>query len=152
MVQLYSRVGDEFVVNTRTEGQHDFPALEALPGGGFVAVWMDNSGLDGDADGWAIKGQIFGPDGLKVGAEFLVNSATSGDQIDPDVTTFPSGRFLVTWTDASGVGADVDDVKAQLFAADGSRIGGEFRVNTSTQGPEYDPVATELPNGGFVIA
>ncbi|MGY4361496.1 hypothetical protein ACVW0J_007989 [Bradyrhizobium sp. i1.7.7] len=52
-----------------------------------------------------------------------------------------------TLGDASG-----SAVHAQLYAADGSKVGGEFLVNTQTNGSQASPVVTGLSNGGFVVS
>jgi hypothetical protein len=153
MVQLYARAGDEFLVNSQTSGAQTAATIEALPNGGFIAIWQDPSGVGGDSDSNAVKGQIFDASGHPVGSEFLVNTVTAGAQFEAQVAALTSGRFLVTWTDSTGSGGDGSgsSIKAQLFAADGSKIGGEFLVNTATAMIQQTPAVTELSNGGFVI-
>src|SRR4051812_43950448 len=120
MVQLYTRVIDEFLVNSSTQGQHGSPSIAALPDGGFLIAWADSGGQGGDAGGYAIKAQKVDASGNKVGGEVLINTATLGDQLGPQVEVLPSGRILVTWTDHSGQGGDAAGfgVKGQLLAAD----------------------------------
>jgi autotransporter passenger strand-loop-strand repeat protein len=99
---------------------------------------------------------------VKIGTEFQVNSQTSGGQWYPSVTGLSNGGFVVTWQDGlagyngSGSGTLGDtsgsSVKAQLYAADGSKVGGEFLVNTQTTGSQASPVVTSLSNGGFVVS
>ena len=81
-----------------------------------------------------MRGQIFAADGLKSGTEFLVNTTTASAQFDSSVTALADDRFVVTWTDASATGGDTsgDAVRGQIFAADGSKSGPEFLVNTTT--------------------
>src|SRR5207302_540453 len=73
------------------------------------------------------------------------------------VTGLPNGGFAVTWQDLSfGVGGATGDssgsaVKAQVFAADGSRVGSELLVNTATALDQFVPQITALANGGFVV-
>ncbi len=40
---------------------------------------------------------------------------------------------------------------AQRYAADGSALGGEFRVNESTAGAQYQPEVAALAGGGFAV-
>ena len=64
---------------------------------------------------------------------------------------------MVTWQDVSaGVGGATGDssssaVKAQVFAADGTRVGSELLVNTATASGQDSPQITALSNGGFVV-
>jgi Hint domain-containing protein len=45
-----------------------------------------------------------------VGSEFLVNTTTTGRQFDPSITGLSNDAFVVSWTDDSGI-------KAQIFGA-----------------------------------
>ena len=88
------------------------------------------------------------------GAEFLVNTVTSGAQNAPKVTYLSNGGFVVTWQDASAAsGGEAEyNIKAQLFDAAGAKVGSEFLVNTRTDGVQEEPDVGSLPSGGFVIA
>ena len=92
-----------------------------------------------------------------VGTEILVNTATQFDQLAPQITALSNGGFVVTWTDQSfGVGGATGDsnqfaVKAQVFAANGTRVGSEFLVNTATASDQDSSQITVLSNGGFVV-
>ncbi|UQD75602.1 AIDA repeat-containing protein [Bradyrhizobium japonicum] len=98
---------------------------------------------------------------VKIGTEFQVNSQTAGSQWYPSITGLTNGGFVVTWQDglagstsgSSTLGdASGSAVHAQLYAADGSKVGGEFLVNTQTNGSQASPVVTGLSNGGFVVS
>ncbi|WP_225009724.1 DUF642 domain-containing protein [Novosphingobium percolationis] len=146
-----SKVGGEFLVNTQTADMQLFPVVTDLANGGFVVTWMDPSGTLGDASEWSIKAQLFDAGGNKVGGEFLVNTQTSQSQYDPTVTGLANGGFVVSWTDGSLDDVDPTSIKAQVFAADGAKVGGEFRVNTQTAGNQLTPTVTGLAGGGFVV-
>ena len=90
-----SKAGAEFLVNTNTTNEQSVPALTALTGGRFVAMWQDKSnGVDYD-----IRAQIFNADGSKSGLGFLVNSNTVANQQSPEVITLAGGRFVAAWDD-----------------------------------------------------
>jgi hypothetical protein len=149
-----AKVGNEFLVNTNWLGGQYSPTISGLTNGGFVVTWQDGSGQGGDASGTSIKAQMFDASGAKVGNEFLVNTTTAYDQVGPAITSLSDGRFVITWRDLSGSQGDYagGDIKAQVFDATGAKIGGEFLVNTTTVGQQFDPQITSLSNGGFVIA
>jgi hypothetical protein len=95
--------------------------------------------------------QRFDAAGQRVGAEVLANTRINGEQRDPTLAVLSDGSFVVTWMghdnqDGSGWG-----VFAQRFAADGSKAGAEFRVNSVTQNEQYSPFITALSGGGFVV-
>src|SRR6266568_3974091 len=154
-------VGSEILVNSATAGSQINPQITALQNGGFVVTWQDFSqgvgGAGGDTSGNAVKAQVFAAGGTPVGAEILVNSATAGDQENPQITALSNGGFVVTWYDfshgAGGAGGDTSGsaVKAQVFFADGTPEGSEILVNSATAGAQIVPQITALENGGFVV-
>lgn len=149
-----SKSGPELLVNSETGGDQANATVTGLANGGFVVTWEDSSGTLGDAAGTSIKAQIFAADGSKVGSEQLVNAATASDQLKPTISALPNGGFVVTWYDFSQSGGDSSGsaIKAQLYSADGSKVGGEFLVNSTTANSQFTPTVTALSNGDFAIA
>jgi hypothetical protein len=149
-----ARLGSEFLVNTQTAKDQINPSVAGLSNGGFVVTWQDNSGMLGDPSGCGIAAQIFNNGGYKVGSEFLVNTATNGDQTTPRVASLANGGFVITWDDISGTLGDSSawSIKAQIYNASGAKVGTEILVNTQTANNQLDPAITPLSNGGFVIA
>jgi hypothetical protein len=145
--------GPEFVVNTATAGAQRLADVAALANGKFVAVWYDESGIGGDADLGAIKGQLYNADGTRLGDEFLVNEVTASVQIDPKVAALTDGRFVATWTDFSGVGGDDSSsgIKARIFGPDGTPAAGEFLVNTTIGLGQFAADVAGLTTGGFAL-
>ncbi|MBZ0122856.1 MAG: hypothetical protein K8F31_03125, partial [Roseovarius sp.] len=141
-------LGGEILVNTTTDQDQYDQRIVTLAGGGFVIAWVDYS--DDHAD---IRAQIFAADGTAVGGEFLVNATTAENQNDPQITALAGGGFVITWRDWSQSGGDTSQsaVRAQVYAADGTPVGGEMLVNTTTTGVQADPQITSLAGGGFVI-
>jgi Ca2+-binding RTX toxin-like protein len=149
----YASLGTEFLVNSTVTGLQTDATITALASGGFVVCWTDGSGIGGDSSGSGIKAQIYDANGGKLGGEFLVNTVTAGAQSAASVTSLSNGGFVVTWTDASGTGADPSQlgIKAQMYNASGAKVGGEFLVNTTTQFNQNASVITGLASGGFVV-
>jgi Ca2+-binding RTX toxin-like protein len=152
--QLYdsagNKVGGEIALNSHVAGSQMLPAVAALASGGFVATWSDSAG-DGQLSG--IRSQIFDSTGARVGAETTVNTNVVGNQAASDLTALAGGGYVITWHDDSGAGADpTRAVRAQMFDSAGTKVGGEFLVNTTTGGQQHDPAIASLANGGFVIA
>jgi hypothetical protein len=147
-----SKSGNEFLLPVTTFSHQDQPALAGLPDGRFVAAWTDMSG-NGDPSAPGIRAQIFNADGTRSGTEFLVNTTTQNDQDKPVVAAFADGHFVVAWNDFSNSGSGASsDVRAQIFNADGSRLGTEFLVNTTTASSQFDPAITMLAGDSFVIS
>jgi hypothetical protein len=143
----------EFLVNTTTTSGQNQSSVATLADGRFVVTWNDNSGTGGDTSGTAVRGRIFNANGTQSVPEFLVNTTTAGTQFDSSVTALADGRFVVTWSDLSLSGGDASGsaVRAQVFAANGNKSGGEFLVNTTTGNAQSDSYVTALPDGRFVV-
>jgi VCBS repeat-containing protein len=90
-------------------------------------------------------------DYVAIGSEFLVNTETAFDQLEPTVTALSDGGFVVTWMavsqDGSGWG-----IFAQRYTVAGVATGSEFRVNTTTAGDQSSPTVAALSDGGFIVS
>jgi Ca2+-binding RTX toxin-like protein len=139
--------GTQFLVNTTTKYHQQNVSLHSLKGGSFVAVWEDDSRTGADTSSWAIRGQLFNTDGTKRGGEFLINTVTSGNQRDPQVTVLSDGRFVVIWEDATQ-----DQIRARVFSAEGVALGNDFQVGTALTSGSPNPSIAALSNGGFAVA
>ena len=92
-----------------------------------------------------------------LGNEALVNSVTSGNQVQPRATALANGQYVVVWVDSVTPGQFTAtntanaDIKARIFNADGSPAGAEFTVNTTLAGGQIFPNATALSDGNFIV-
>ena len=145
-------IGSEFVVNTYTTGYQVFGELAVEAGGSFVAVWEDYF-TDRDGSGSGIFGQRYDAAGNRLGAEFQVNTYTTGRQALPSVSVSPAGGFVVAWASEFGDG-NAYGTFARRFDAAGSPLGSDFVVNTYTLGDQYGlsgQVAHDA-RGNFVVS
>jgi hypothetical protein len=151
-----TKVGAEFRVNTTTNLDQRVPKVSVLANGDFVVVWEDQSKQGGDASGSSIKAQVYHADGTKVGAEFLVNTTTQGNQDSAAITALPNGGFVVTWEDDSHLSGDTSgaSIKGQVFGPGGQKVGGEIPINTITKNDQtlVSVAALEGSNSGEFIA
>jgi hypothetical protein len=138
-------IGGEFQVNTYTTGYQIYGAVGSTPGGSFVVAWQSQQ----DGSGYGIIGRRFDSSGSPVGAEFVVNSTTSGNQVQPAVSVNPNGSFVVTFhsPDGSSYG-----VRARLFDNNGNPSGADFAVNTYTTGIQYGYSVQTDQQGNFVVS
>ena len=144
-------LGAEFTVNTLTAGHQIDPSVTVLAGGGFVVTWTsDDLAVDGSGSG--IAGRIYDSAGVALGAEFTINTLTSGIQGESSVTGLAGGGFVVTWhsadlaVDGSGYG-----IAGRVYDSAGVALGAEFTVNTLTTNSQSYPIVTDLADGGFVV-
>lgn len=146
-----TKVGAEFVVNSFVVGGwHDTPRTAVLADGRFVVTWQFFSISEGDS----IRAQVFNANGSKSGAEFVVNTTTSGAQSQASIAALANGGFVVTWYDESRTGADSSGgaIRGQMFNANGSKNGSEFLVNTTTTGDQGGPSVSAMVDGSFLVA
>ncbi|WP_198411892.1 cadherin domain-containing protein [Microvirga flavescens] len=117
--QIFSGTGSSvlssFTIGTTGPGQQSDPATTALSDGRFVVTWVDSSATGGDTSGTSIRAQVFYADGRKYGTEFLVNTSTAGDQLDPQISAFQDGRFAISWTDKAGDASGTSIIRSQIF-------------------------------------
>jgi Ca2+-binding RTX toxin-like protein len=136
------KVGGEFdVVASNTSA----PSLATLASGNVVVAYI----VAGE-----LMAKILTPAGAVAVSEFQVNTSTPGSQSLASIAVLPTGEFLITWRDypdLSNYDIDADikygEVRGQMFASDGSRIGGEFLVNNVTERGQTEPVVTAFGSG-----
>jgi hypothetical protein len=140
---------EDFEVSADPGAVQGWASVAMRPSGEFVVAWQN--GQDGSALG--VSARQFGSDATPRGAEFVVNTYTTGQQLRSAVSLAANGSFVVTWEDtepfADGSGSAV---KARFFAADGLADGSEFVVNTYTTASQWAAAVAPAPNGDFVVA
>ncbi len=141
-------IGSEFLVNTFTAFDQDSPAIAMADDGSFTIAWT-SVGLDGSLD--SIAAQQFSANGMPLGDEFLVNTATLNDQSDPAIAMTPTGEFVIAWQ-SDGQDGDESGIFAQRYDADGSRTGREFQITDSFVGDQENPAIAINTDGSFVVA
>ena len=121
----------------------DPAALAALGNGNLVSVWTQAMPGDTSTDIWA---EIVTASGSLVGSAFRVNTVVAQAQGQPAVAALANGTFVVTY-----YSGDAGGTVFQRFAADGTKLGSEVRVDNTPNGA-VDPSIMALAEGGFVIA
>ena len=86
-------ISDEFLVNTQVTHYQDDPDI-ASNGVDYLIVW---EGGGDNLNSYGIFAQLVDSQGNKIGNEFLVNSYTTGDQIDAAVAS-NGQEYLITWS------------------------------------------------------
>ncbi|MGH7130917.1 MAG: hypothetical protein ACREJO_03110 [Phycisphaerales bacterium] len=113
--------------------------------GGFVITYEANDvGLSR-----GIFARRYDSAGAPLGAAFVVNATTAGSQTDPQIVVAADGSFIVAW-EGSGTG-DGSGAFGRLYAADGTAITGEVRLNQVTAGNQSG-VSLALTPSGFIAA
>jgi hypothetical protein len=148
-----SPIGGEFQINNYTTGSQDHASVASDSAGNFVVVWQSAGSSGADVSGTSVQGQRYDASGSAVGGEFQVNSYTTGRQARPSVASDSAGNFVVVWQSIGSAGNDTSglSVQGQRYAAGGSKIGGEFQVNTYTTSNQSGPSIASDSAGNFVV-
>ncbi|MCG7626153.1 hypothetical protein, partial [Epibacterium sp. Ofav1-8] len=117
----------------------------ALADGSFVVVWSTYAYSTGTLRD--VMAQRFSATGVALDAEpVMVPTSIDHYQYVGDVIGLAGGGYVVTWRS----GGSNANVFGQIFDADGVRVGGDFRVNTTTSGLQNASQLVALEDGGFI--
>lgn len=143
----------ELQVNAYTTNDQRSASVAISPQGGFVVVWVSDGSSGGDTSQSSIQGRRFDSSGTPLGADFEVNTYTTGYQYGPSVATDPQGGFVVVWHGEGPNGTQTYDsiIHARRFDAQGSPLGDQFQVNTYTTNSQHRPSITVDSRGDFVV-
>jgi len=140
-------LGPEFRVNTYTPFSQDGASVATDSAGNFVVVWRSGGQYPFDSD---VFGQRYASSGSPLGPEFRVNTSTASTQYQPSVAASAAGNFIVVWNSFDQGGSGLN-VFGQRYAAAGTPLGPEFRVNTFTTGHQGSPAVACDTAGSFVV-
>jgi hypothetical protein len=88
---------------------------------------------------------------VRVGAEFRVNSYTTGSQSSPSVASAADARFVVAWRGGNGQDGDLEGIFGQRYDSAGVPVGLEFRVNSYTTLAQGGASVAATGDGRFVV-
>jgi large repetitive protein len=120
-------------------------AVSCGPGNSFVVTWQSDQ--TPAAAGSDILAQTFSRRDRRIGPTVVVNTVTSGEQRDPVVAHDATGGFFVAWQDVTTSAID-----GRRFQANGTPLGGQFQIGSSTGG-NVQPTEPDLAlaGGRFVV-
>jgi hypothetical protein len=110
---------------------------------GFVVAW---SSWDQDGSGAGVYARRFGAGGAPLAAEFRVNEVTAHDQRDPQIVRTAGGGFVVAWSSNVQDG-DQRGTYLRQYAADGTALTPETRINPTTVGSQGSPALAVNASG-----
>jgi hypothetical protein len=132
-VEIYARrlsttgglLGGDFRVNGFTGSSQVHAAVASNDKSNqYLVVWQD--GRNGS---WNIYGRRVAADGTRLGGDIRMTADPAG-QYHPDVAWNKKwNRYLVVWEDWRNYATTGGDTFARRVKADGTRIGGNFRVS-----------------------
>jgi hypothetical protein len=154
-VDIYARLyngngiaqGNEFLVDTNALSPCANPSVAAAADGSFMIAWSGRDTVN-PTNGWDIYARTFSSAGVG-GTTALVNTHLPGNQYAPHLSAI-GGDYLAVWT-SLGQDGSRDGVYGQFVHEDGSRVGGEFRVNTTTASQQMQPAVASDGADQFLV-
>jgi hypothetical protein len=145
--------GGQFQVNSYTNSDQAFPGVVPDGAGGFVVQWESGGSFGTDTSGDSLQLRRFDGQGVPQGADFQVNTYTTGNQFGYTAGPDGTGGFVVLWESQGSPGTDsgTDSIQGRRFTADWLPASVQFQVNTeTTEGQNLPGVALD-GSGGFVV-
>lgn len=145
--------GDEMQINMYTTGWQAWPDVGIDSNGVTTVVWSSLGSPSTDSSLSSVLGRRFDSSGNPMGAEFQVNTYTTGRQQRAVLDVASSGQFVVAWANGNRLppGEEVTDVRARRFASNGDPIGSDFQVNSYTGYYHLDPAIGVHDDGSFLV-
>lgn len=147
-----ARVGIETQVSQFGVSNQTSPEIARAANGNYVIVWQDN-GRDTDNSS-GIYGQLYGPTGSAIGAEFAVSGAALA-QASPSVSIDAAGNFVVVWRsevlDAANNNAIISALRGRRYDATGNPLAAEFVIATNVSSATRPDVDVNQTTGDFVV-
>lgn len=103
--------GPSSVVNTRRLGFQGFPKIAVVQDEAMIVYRSQG----GDGYGESVVGQWINSEGQTLDEEFVVNTKTAGDQINPSIASDGEGRIVAVWSTYSGFSTGMD-IASQRYA------------------------------------
>ncbi len=138
--------GTNFLVNTDNNPCAN-PAVAVAADGSFMVTWAARD-LNNLTNGWDIYARPFSSAGVG-GATGLVNTHVYGDQYVPRISAI-GGDYMIVWT-SLGQDGSREGVFGQFVHEDGTLVGPELRVNTTTYGSQMQPTVASDGAGQFLV-
>jgi hypothetical protein len=147
--RLYNAAGaavtGEFFINTDTN-VCSHPTLAAKADGGFGVTWNE---MDSQirSNRWDVFARTFNS-ALVGEAVRRVNVHTGGDQIAPRIAASGNDLFVV-WT-SKGQDGSREGVYGRFLGSDGTPVGGEVRINSTSISQQMHPAVAADGAGHFL--
>jgi hypothetical protein len=141
--------GDEFLVNSDSN-PCAHPGVAAGTDGGFMITWDAYDMTSPTTNSLDIYARSFSSAGAGSGGTVMrVNTYLYGDQYAPRISSLGT-NYLIAWTSLAQDGSR-EGGYGQFLNANGSEIGGEFRVNTTTISSQMEPAVASDGVSQFLV-
>ena len=142
-------LGGEFQVNATAISTDGAPSIGMSSDGRFVIAW-EAPGID-SGNTYGVFAQRYSVNGAPQGGEFPVNTEVSGDQSGVSVSMDANANFVITWESAGQDHGNTRGIFGQRYDPNGSPIGGEFPINTTTSSNQVNASVAMDDQGDYVV-
>jgi hypothetical protein len=129
----------EFEVDTTDFDNHEANDAAIGKNGDFVVAWFES-------DTTEVFARAFSAITVPLGDPFPMNADTAPQRRRASMARDASGRYVIVWQEG-----EEEFIRGQRFDADGTPIGNNFTVSTSTQYAVLSPFVASDPSGNFVV-
>jgi Ca2+-binding RTX toxin-like protein len=143
-------MGNEFRVNTLTDGWQRSPDITAFADGSYLIVW-DSYFQGNNFTSYYVAGQRYDANGAAVGGQFQIDGFQNVALRNARVTTLSDGGYAVTFTYSTPTVLDPTSVVMRVFNADGTSRVALTQVDLIPNYESRDPEVVSLSNGGFIV-
>ncbi|WP_020592846.1 polymorphic toxin-type HINT domain-containing protein [Kiloniella laminariae] len=142
-----SPIDVETRINSTTANWQSRPSVTTLVDNGYVVAWHSK---EQDGSDYGIYLQRYAADGSTVGGETQVNTYTSGNQFFSSIEALLDGGYAVVWQSQGQDGSEYG-IYLQRYTANGTPLGSETQVNTTTTNWQNSASLTSLADGGYIV-
>jgi Ca2+-binding RTX toxin-like protein len=143
-------MGNEFRVNTLTDGWQRSPDVTTFSDGSYLIVW-DSYFQGNNFTSYYVAGQRYDANGVAVGGQFQIDGFQNVALRNARVTTLSDGGYAITFTYATPTVLDPTAVVMRVFNADGTSRLALTQVDLIPNYESRDPEIVSLSNGGFIV-
>ena len=144
------KIGGEFVVTPEILLFQNSPRIEALEGGGFIAIWLEEPN-SGDR---IFRGRIFDAEGQPAGGAINLVTAAEGYIFEPEIAVLEDGGFVLVWSSTNGYNdpaLQMSKIEGQRFDSNGAATSDIFTISSDTEGDRRTASVNALDDGGFAV-
>jgi len=147
-------VGNDFCISGSGAVSSEYtPQVAGNGTNGYLVVWEDDR--NESESGSDIYGRRVAANGSRIGADFRISgTGATGDEEYPAVAwDAADGEYLVVWKDDRNGLTWGYDIYGRRVAADGARIGSDFRISGTgaTMNEDYPAVAWDADDDEYLV-
>lgn len=142
-------IGTETIISNSGTEHPRLPSVASIAPDRYVVIWQ--TGGQPPDSAYSIRGQIMTAAGVKVGAEFTLESQTLTNNVYnyvTEVAKLQNGGFVVTWhgNDNNNMG-----IFARWYDQNGTAVSGRVTVNAYYNSTQFYPQVIAMNDGGAYV-